>query len=103
MVKIYLKYQLRRAFGVISSPNCNVILDKQGQTALTGSLENIALWNVRRGDLIAELAANSSPSARKQSIVTRLSSSPNGKQVAAGYSLILIFNFPSPTSNFPLL
>ena len=85
MVKIYLKYQLRRAFGVIVSPECNVVLDKAGQTAITGTLEHITRWNIRRGVQVAEIGASTATTTKKQAIVTRLALHPNGRQLAAGY------------------
>lgn len=91
MVKIYLKYNLRRSFGVICSAPCNVCFDKTDTLAITGALEQICIWNIRKGTLVAELGASTHENKR-HAVVTRIALSPNGKHLAAGYVY-----FPKPT------
>lgn len=56
MVKTYLRYVLRDAFGVVTSPEVNMALASPGAAAathdglaVTGALEAVVAWDVRRG------------------------------------------------------
>ena len=49
MVKSYLRYRLQKTFGVIFSADSEVLFDWSGRFAITGSLENITIWNLRQG------------------------------------------------------
>ena len=51
MVKAYLRYDLANTFGVVAS-NSNVVYDHTGKLAITASLENVCLWNVKQGTLV---------------------------------------------------
>jgi U3 small nucleolar RNA-associated protein 12 len=84
MVKIYLKYGLRKAFGVITSSPSNIIFDPTGKCAITGALEQVAIWNVRRGTIVSTLGVQSGDK-RKQALVTRLCLSPDKRHLAVGY------------------
>jgi U3 small nucleolar RNA-associated protein 12 len=84
MVKIYLKYGLRKAFGVITSSPSNVVFDPTGKLAITGALESVAIWNVRRGTLVSSLNV-SSGDKRKQAMVTKLCLSPDKRHLAVGF------------------
>lgn len=51
MVKAYLKYQLRSSLGLVSSTNAD--FDISGRFAVTGCLEQLMTWNVKRGDAVS--------------------------------------------------
>eukprot|EP00930_Biecheleria_cincta_P036250 TRINITY_DN24873_c0_g1_i1.p1 TRINITY_DN24873_c0_g1~~TRINITY_DN24873_c0_g1_i1.p1 ORF type:complete len:965 (+),score=198.32 TRINITY_DN24873_c0_g1_i1:81-2975(+) len=85
MVKAYLRYEGERAVGVVTSRECNVVLDRTGRLALTGCVEAVGIWNLRQGVQDRALVA-----ARGSDRVTRLclkeSGGDNGKPVVAvGY------------------
>lgn len=52
MVKAYLRYEARDAWGVISTTNCNIAFDATGKLLFTGCLENVGVWNVKQGALV---------------------------------------------------
>lgn len=47
-MKSYLRYEPKKCFGVITSPQCNVIYDCSGNLAITGSLQDVAVFNIRQ-------------------------------------------------------
>ena len=47
MVKSYLKYTQESAFGVITTGI--VEYDKSGENIISSALENVSVWNVRKG------------------------------------------------------
>jgi len=49
MVKAYLRYENDKAIGVVTSRECNVVLDRSGKFALAGCVETVVVWNVRQG------------------------------------------------------
>jgi len=82
MVKAYLRYSADRALGIITSRECNVVLDRTGKLALSGAVEAICVWNLRQGALVRELKT-----ARASERVTRLCVKSGPRPVvAAGYS-----------------
>eukprot|EP01116_Phalansterium_solitarium_P006507 TRINITY_DN18830_c0_g1_i1.p1 TRINITY_DN18830_c0_g1~~TRINITY_DN18830_c0_g1_i1.p1 ORF type:complete len:933 (-),score=243.72 TRINITY_DN18830_c0_g1_i1:56-2854(-) len=78
MVKTYLKYEHDHAFGVICSTGA--CFDASGDFAVSGALENVVLWHVRRGELAALLKDSD-----VKSEVTEVAVSPDKKLVAVGY------------------
>ena len=48
MVKAYLRYELGKSFGVVTSGTA-LDSDSSGKLAITALHENIALWNLRQG------------------------------------------------------
>ncbi|KAL4144980.1 hypothetical protein PRNP1_012654 [Phytophthora ramorum] len=81
MVKSYLRYERSSSFGVISSLEGNVLYDASGRFALAPALQDVAVWNVRQGSKVRDLLA---PESGGQ--VTALALSPDGGDVACGYS-----------------
>lgn len=49
MVKSYLRYEPLAAFGVICSGKGNICYDKTGKAALVPALEQIILWDLKKG------------------------------------------------------
>ncbi|KAJ2086741.1 beta transducin [Coemansia sp. RSA 986] len=81
MVKTYLRYEARRAFGVISSPTGNAVFDETGKLSITPALEDVVVWDIKKGTQVARWSDSDNKSE-----VTCLRRSPNGKDYAVGYS-----------------
>jgi hypothetical protein len=56
IMKSYLRYQPEKTFGVITSPNSNTIYDFSGHLALTGSVRDVTVWNLRHGSNVCSLS-----------------------------------------------
>ena len=96
-MKSYLRYEPRKAFGVIASPSCNVAFDFSGNLAITAGIQDLNVWNLRQGTQIANLDSNvdSGYPYSAQGEVTVMCRSPDKQTVAIGYSTgeIKIFNY----------
>eukprot|EP00743_Colponemidia_sp_Colp-15_P004854 GILK01005231.1.p1 GENE.GILK01005231.1~~GILK01005231.1.p1 ORF type:complete len:974 (+),score=234.40 GILK01005231.1:60-2981(+) len=92
MVKAYLRYQLKDAFGVVASTNSNCLFDHTGQLALTGCNENVVVWNLRQGVMMQQLRGDKSE-------VTIMALRENVPHVAVGYNdgSIKVWDFQSAT------
>ncbi|EST06247.1 Small-subunit processome, Utp12 [Kalmanozyma brasiliensis GHG001] len=53
MVRSYLRHEPTSAFGLICSASANSILDPDSKTAFVPALEDVLVWDVRRGALLA--------------------------------------------------
>lgn len=53
MVKAYLRYELSKPFGVVTSGSA-LDADRSGKLAIAAANENVALWNLRQGTLVSE-------------------------------------------------
>ncbi|GAC97102.1 hypothetical protein PHSY_004686 [Pseudozyma hubeiensis SY62] len=53
MVRSYLRHEPTSAFGLICSASANSILDPDTKTAFVPALEDVLVWDVRRGTLLA--------------------------------------------------
>lgn len=53
MVRSYLRHEPTSAFGLICSPSSNSILDDDTKTAFVPALEDVLVWDIRRGALLA--------------------------------------------------
>eukprot|EP01134_Creolimax_fragrantissima_P008321 CFRG8321T1 len=80
MNKTYLRYSPDGAFGLVTSPGCNTLSWKDGEQAITGALESVLVWDVRKG-LVVQTLTN----ADVKKAVTCLVASPDKKHIAAGY------------------
>ncbi|PWA36892.1 G-protein beta WD-40 repeat-containing protein [Artemisia annua] len=49
MVKSYLRYEQKAAFGVITSIESNITYDTSGKLLLAPALDKVGVWNVRQG------------------------------------------------------
>lgn len=83
MVKIYLRYGLKKTIGVIASAPSNVVFDPTGKCAITGALEQVVMWNVRRGTDVASFVPTLD-SKKKQPLVSRVCMSPDKHSLAVG-------------------
>ncbi|CAN0181823.1 unnamed protein product, partial [Ectocarpus sp. 12 AP-2014] len=93
MNKTYLRYELSETFGVVASPQSNVVYDSTGNLAISAALHEVAVWNLRQCSLV-RLLSPEGESAASRAQVTSLLLSPDGSTVAAGYSsgLVLLFS-----------
>lgn len=49
MVKAYLRYEALASFGVVTSTLSNICYDKTGKLAITPALEEVLVWDLRKG------------------------------------------------------
>ena len=52
-MKSYLRYEPKKSFGVIASPQCNITYDCSGNLAITGALQEISVWNLRQANQVS--------------------------------------------------
>jgi U3 small nucleolar RNA-associated protein 12 len=52
MVKAYLRYEALSTFGVIASTQSNIIYDHTGKIAITPALEEVVLWDLKKGSQV---------------------------------------------------
>lgn len=52
MNKTYLRYELSETFGVVASPQSNVVYDSTGNLAISAALHEVAVWNLRQCSLV---------------------------------------------------
>lgn len=88
MVKAYLRYEPERTFGVICSASSNALFSKSGDLFICAALEDILVWNIKKGHIIHTLRLTRDLEAVQVSPpqVTRLELSPDGASICAGYS-----------------
>jgi len=82
MVKIYLRYSLKTTFGVVASFPSNIIFDGTGKCAITGALEHVLIWDIKKG---TKVATYSESEVKKQPVVSQVVLSPDKVHLAAGY------------------
>lgn len=51
----YLRYELSKTFGVITSPQSNAVYDSTGNLAISAALHEVAVWNLRQCSLVRDL------------------------------------------------
>ncbi|KAL1919761.1 uncharacterized protein VTP21DRAFT_1692 [Calcarisporiella thermophila] len=95
MVKAYLRYEQRASFGVVTSGRSNVVHDANGRLAVAPALEDVVLWDLKKGTLIGRWH-----DADNKAEVTCIARSPNNKDYAVGYSdgAIRLWNIDSGIS-----
>ncbi|KAI8911921.1 WD40-repeat-containing domain protein [Powellomyces hirtus] len=81
MVKLYLRYRLAASFGVVASGAANSVFDKDAKHAITPALEDVNIWDVRKGTLVRTWHDEGNKAE-----VTCLTRSPAGEAVAVGYA-----------------
>ena len=81
MVKIYLRYNLKTTFGVVTSFPSNVVFDGSGKCAITGALEHVLIWDIKKG---AKVASYSDSEVKKQPVVSQILLSPDKTHLATG-------------------
>lgn len=88
MVKSYLRYRFATDFGVVSSPDSNVILDQTGTHLFAGVNEFVYKWNPRTSEATTKVSvAAVNPDAVSSGYVTHVAKHPTAPGlVAVGYS-----------------
>ncbi|KAG1137681.1 hypothetical protein G6F37_003581 [Rhizopus arrhizus] len=99
MVKAYLRYEPLATFGVIASTQSNIVCDHTGKIAVTPALEEVILWDLKKG---SEVGRWKEPGNKSE--VTSVAKSPNDKDYAVGYNdgTIRLWNIASSTSTVTL-
>ncbi|KAL7317236.1 beta transducin [Mucor circinelloides] len=99
MVKAYLRYEALASFGVIASTLANIIYDHTGKIAIAPALEEVILWDLKKGVEVGRWREFGNKSE-----VTCIAKSPNNKDFAVGYGdgTIRIWNIQSNTSTVTL-
>jgi U3 small nucleolar RNA-associated protein 12 len=94
MVKAYLRYEQSASFGSIASRSGNVVYDVEGKLAISPALEEVIIWHLKKGIVVARWREG-------ESQVTRIARNPNGVDYAVGYEdgSIRIWNIKTHTSN----
>ncbi|CAG8442083.1 2687_t:CDS:10 [Ambispora gerdemannii] len=92
MVKSYLRYEPLKTFGIISSWLSNIIYDATGKLAISPALEDVVIWDLKKG-----IKIGCWHDADNKSEVTVIQKSPNKVDYAVGYSdgSIRIWNIKS--------
>ena len=52
MVKTYLRYEPYKTFGVITSTLANVVFSGDSKLAISSALDDVALWDLKKGILV---------------------------------------------------
>ncbi|ORY49061.1 WD40 repeat-like protein [Rhizoclosmatium globosum] len=81
MPKLYLKYKQAASLGIVNSSNGPICYSKDGKHAIVPALENAAVWDLRKGELIATWEDIDNTSE-----VTCIERSPDGDKFAVGYA-----------------
>ncbi|KAI9486509.1 MAG: WD40-repeat-containing domain protein [Benjaminiella poitrasii] len=99
MVKAYLRYEPLATFGVIASTSSNIIYDHTGKLAVAPSLEEVILWDLKRGVEVGKWREYGNKAE-----VTCIAKSPNKKDYAVGYAdgTIRLWNIKSSSSTVTL-
>ncbi|KAJ3180345.1 hypothetical protein HDU85_004050 [Gaertneriomyces sp. JEL0708] len=92
MVKLYLRYRLANTFGLVASGNSNACFSADGKHAVTPMLENVGVYDVKKGELINEWRDEDSKAE-----VTCICRAPDNVSYAVGYNdgSIRIWDFQS--------
>ncbi|CAM0870749.1 unnamed protein product [Alopecurus aequalis] len=80
MVKAYLRYEPALSFGVVASPESNVVYDPSGRRLLAAALDRFAAWDLKRGLPSATFTPSSSSPGLA---VSCLASSPSAASASA--------------------
>ncbi|KAI8610973.1 quinon protein alcohol dehydrogenase-like superfamily [Chytriomyces sp. MP71] len=81
MPKLYLKYAQAASLGVITSSAAGVCYSQDGKHAVAPSLENVCVWDTRRGELISTWSDDDNSAE-----VTCIARAPGGDKFAVGYN-----------------
>lgn len=99
-MKSYLRYEPERSLGVIASVQSNITYDWSGNLVLSGSGEDVSVWNVRQGALLSSLTNETQGYPYSlPGEVNFIVYSPDKVNIAAGYSTgeICIFQYLKST------
>ncbi|KAG0039532.1 hypothetical protein BGZ82_007766 [Podila clonocystis] len=81
MVKAYQRYTPRTIFGVVASGNSNIIYDAEGKYAISPALEDISVWDLKKGELVGTWHDSDN-----RAEVTCITGSPDRDSYAVGYA-----------------
>ncbi|KAI9332206.1 quinon protein alcohol dehydrogenase-like superfamily [Obelidium mucronatum] len=81
MPKLYLKYKQAASLGIVSSSSGPICYSKDAKCAVVPALENVAVWDLRKGELMA-----SWEDIDNNSEVTCIERNPTGDKFAVGYA-----------------
>ncbi|CAO3565668.1 unnamed protein product [Mortierella alpina] len=81
MVKAYQRYTPRTIFGVVASGNSNIIYDAEGKYAVSPALEDISIWDLKKGELVGTWHDSDN-----RSEVTCIARSTDQDSYAVGYA-----------------
>ncbi|KAF9937104.1 hypothetical protein BGZ65_001814 [Modicella reniformis] len=81
MVKAYQRYTPRTTFGVITSGNSNIIYDASGKYVVSPALEDVAIWDPKKGELVGKWHDNDNKAE-----VTCIARSIDQDSYAVGYA-----------------
>ena len=56
-MKSYLRYEPAESFGVITSPQCNIVYDTTGNLAITGANSRVNVVNMRTHTTVGSIEA----------------------------------------------
>jgi U3 small nucleolar RNA-associated protein 12 len=56
MVKAYLRYEPTHTFGIVTSYAGNSVFDRSSKLAVAAALEDVLIWDVKKGELVRPLA-----------------------------------------------
>jgi U3 small nucleolar RNA-associated protein 12 len=86
-MKSYLRIEPRDSFGVITSPQCNLVYDNTGNLALCGAGSKVIVWNMRTGISVSHIEPEfTNYPFTLPGDVCVLCISPDRSTMAAGYS-----------------
>ena len=71
MVRSYLRHEPTQAFGVICSNTARSILDADGKTAYVPAMEDVLVWDIRKGEQVSRPA--------RYEVKKRMSASRSGR------------------------
>ncbi|SAL94956.1 hypothetical protein [Absidia glauca] len=99
MVKAYLRYEALASFGVVASTLSNICYDKTGKLAIAPALEEVLVWDLRKGVQVGKWHEYGNKAA-----VTCIAKAPNGSDYAVGYAdgTIRIWNIETSSSTVTL-
>ncbi|KAF7045358.1 hypothetical protein CFC21_054470 [Triticum aestivum] len=88
MVKAYLRYEPALSFGVVASPESNVVYDPSGRRLLAAALDRFAAWDLKRGLPSATFTPSSSSASLAVSCVASspAAASASASSVASGHA-----------------
>uniref|UniRef100_A0A7S3MHG5 Guanine nucleotide-binding protein subunit beta-like protein n=1 Tax=Spumella elongata TaxID=89044 RepID=A0A7S3MHG5_9STRA len=99
-MKSYLRYEPKKQFGVIASPQCNAQYDYTGNLAFTGAIQEVCGWNLRQSVQVNKLSFDEpSYPFRTGGDVTILQTSSSKPIIAVGYTngIVRIYNYLNET------
>ncbi|GLJ48096.1 hypothetical protein SUGI_1015470 [Cryptomeria japonica] len=86
MVKAYLRYEAASVFGVVTSHESNITFDNSGKLILCGALEQLIIWNVKKGECANKLMQTSANTGAQPAVTSIVCMPSSNSTVASGYA-----------------